>query len=65
MSFLARPGDRIRLEVSNQDSLVSDAPMTHWYGQKVGTDSYHHSPAYPSALVLHERPRNEQGAVGA
>lgn len=57
MSFLVRAGDRIRLEISNQDSLIDDVPMTHWYGQKVGTDTYHHDAAHPSALVLHERPR--------
>lgn len=55
-SFLARRGDRIRLELSNTDSSVADAPMTHWYGQKVGTDTYHHGPRYPSAIRLHERP---------
>jgi len=61
MSFLARAGDRVRVEISNQDSLVTDAPMTHWYGQKVGTDTYHHSATHPSALVLHERPRGAEG----
>jgi predicted acyl esterase len=60
MSFLARTGDRLRLEISNQDSLVADAPMTHFYGQKVGTDTYHHGATHPSALRLHERPRKEQ-----
>jgi predicted acyl esterase len=58
MSFLARRGDRIRLELTNQDSLITDAPMTHFYGTKVGTDTYHHDRAYPSTLRLHERPRN-------
>ena len=57
MSFLAKQGDRIRLEISNQDSLILDAPMTHWYGQKVGTDTYHHGGAHPSSIQLHERPR--------
>jgi predicted acyl esterase len=57
MSFLARTGDRIRLEISNQDSLITDAPMTHFYGQKVGTDTYHHDRLRPSTLRLHERPR--------
>lgn len=57
MSFLARRGDRIRLEISNQDSLIADAPMTHFYGQKVGTDTYHHDRHYPSSLRIHERPR--------
>jgi predicted acyl esterase len=57
MSFLARTGDRIRLEISNQDSLITDAPMTHFYGQKVGTDTYHHDRLRPSMVRLHERPR--------
>lgn len=57
MSFLAREGDRIRLEISNHDSLIADAPMTHFYGQKVGTDTYHHDQSHPSNLRLHERPR--------
>lgn len=57
MSFLAKKGDRIRLEISNQDSLILDAPMTHWYRQKVGTDTYHHGGAHPSSIQLHERPR--------
>ncbi|WP_028925007.1 CocE/NonD family hydrolase [Pseudonocardia acaciae] len=57
MSFLAATGDRIRLEISNNDSLVADAPMTHFYGRKVGTDTYHHDDVHPSALRLHERPR--------
>jgi putative CocE/NonD family hydrolase len=61
MSFLARAGDRIRLEISNHDSLIADAPMTHWYGQKVGTDTYYHGGPHPSAIHLHERPR--QGAT--
>jgi uncharacterized protein len=57
MSFFARRGDRIRLELSNQDSAILDAPMTHFYGRKTGTDTYHHDAAHPSALRLHERPR--------
>lgn len=57
MSFLARRGDRIRLSISNHDSVIADAPMTHFYGQKVGTDTYHHDHARPSAIQLQERPR--------
>ncbi len=57
MSVLARKGDRLRLEISNNESPIADAPMTHWYGQKVGTDTYHHGVHHPSALLLHERPR--------
>jgi uncharacterized protein len=57
MSVLVRKGERLRLEISNWESLVTEAPMTHWYGQKVGADSYHHSAAHPSCLRLHERQR--------
>jgi predicted acyl esterase len=57
MSFLVRAGERLRLEMSNTDSLMIEGPMTHWYGLKMGTDSYHHGPRHPSRLILHERPR--------
>ena len=60
MSFLARAGDRIRLEITNQDSLIADAPMTHFYGTKVGTDTYHHDSTRPSTLRLHERSRTRR-----
>jgi len=58
MSVLVRRGERLRLEISNWDSLIADAPMTHWYGQKVGSDTYHHNANYSSRLRLHERPRS-------
>lgn len=32
--------------------------MTHFYGQKAGTDTCHHDRSHPSALHLHERPRH-------
>jgi putative CocE/NonD family hydrolase len=54
MSFMVQKGEFIRLEMSNTDSLIADAPMTHWYGQKVGTDTYHHTVKYASRLRLHE-----------
>ena len=57
MSALVRAGDRLRLEISNWESAQTEAPMTHWYGQKVGTDTYHHDATRPSRLRLHERPR--------
>jgi len=57
MSFLVNAGERLRLEISNDDSPVSDGLTTHWYGQKIGTDTYHHDVANPSRLVLPERPR--------
>ncbi len=58
MSVLVRKGDRLRLEISNWESSITEAPMTHWYGQKVGTDTYHHDALHPSRLRLHERPRS-------
>ncbi len=57
MSFLVKRGERLRLEISNNDSQVIDQPMTHWYGQKVGTDTYHHDSAHPSLVLLPERKR--------
>jgi predicted acyl esterase len=57
MSVLVRRGERLRLEISNWESAITEAPMTHWYGQKVGTDTYHHSAVFPSRLRLHERAR--------
>ena len=57
LSVLVKKGDRLRLEISNQDSLIADAPMTHWYGAKVGHDTYYHNQEHPSHLMLHERPR--------
>jgi uncharacterized protein len=62
MAFLARRGERIRLEISNWESTITEAPMTHWYGQKVGTDTYHHNALHPSRLRLHERPRKTKTA---
>jgi len=61
MSFLVRKGERMRLEISNWESAITEAPMTHWYGQKVGTDTYHHSSSHPSHIRLHERPRHAIG----
>lgn len=52
MSVVVKPGDRLRLEITNCDSTVIDQPMIHWYGQKVGTDTYHHNDAHPSRLML-------------
>lgn len=57
MSVFVRKGERLRLEISTWESSITEAPMTHWYGQKVGTDTYHHNAANPSRLRLHERPR--------
>jgi hypothetical protein len=57
MSVLVRAGERLRLEIGNWASTITEAPMTHWYGQKVSTDTYYHNAAQLSRLRLHERPR--------
>jgi uncharacterized protein len=64
MSVLVRRGERLRLELSNTESAITEAPMSHWYGQKVGTDTYHHDAPRPSRLRLHERPRTGTGPTG-
>jgi uncharacterized protein len=63
MSVLVRMGERLRLELSNWESAHTEAPMTHWYGQKVGTDTYHHNILHPSRVRLHERRRVPKNAA--
>jgi hypothetical protein len=65
MAVLVRCGERLRLEISNWESAITEAPMTHWYCQKVGADTYHHEVAYPSPLRLHERPAEVTGMAPA
>ncbi|MSQ51203.1 MAG: CocE/NonD family hydrolase [Betaproteobacteria bacterium] len=60
MSFLIAKGERLRLEISNIDSMAVEGPMAHWYGLKMGCDTYHHDKLRPSRLVLHERARGEK-----
>ena len=48
-----RKGHRIRLEIVNGDSMLTDSIFTHrylWY--KIGTDSFHHDAGHPSRLWL-------------
>jgi uncharacterized protein len=56
MSFVVRPGERLRLELSCGDSPAIEGRMFQWYGLKAGTDTYHHDAAHPSRLVLPEMP---------
>ena len=43
----------MRLELVNGDSAVTDMLWTHYYNpNKIGSDTIHHSPEHPSALVL-------------
>jgi len=46
-------GSRIRVEVCNADSKLTDRQFYHVYPpDKAGTDTLHHSPRYPSCLRL-------------
>jgi putative CocE/NonD family hydrolase len=53
MAHRFKKGHRVRLEIVNGDSAVTDVLWTHYYvPSKIGTDTIHHSPEYPSALTL-------------
>jgi len=53
MAHRFRKGSRIRLEIVNGDSAVTDVLWTHYYiPSKIGTDTIYHSPEHPSALTL-------------
>jgi hypothetical protein len=44
---------RVRLELVNGDSTITDVLWTHYYSpSKMGTDTVWHSAQYPSALTL-------------
>ena len=46
-------GHRIRLEISNSDSPVTEALWPHFYRpDRIGVDTFHHGAEYPSCLVL-------------
>jgi putative CocE/NonD family hydrolase len=48
-----KKGHRIRLELTNADSPITDSLFTHQYAwQKVGTDAFHHNDQYASRLLL-------------
>ncbi len=52
-SYVFPKGHRIRLEIVNGDSRLTDSYFTHQYlPYKQGSDAIHHSAAYPSALKL-------------
>jgi len=52
-AFQFKRGNRIRLEIANGDSPITDVLWTHYYQpDKIGRDTIWHSAKYPSALVL-------------
>ena len=53
MAHRFRKGSRVRLELVNGDSTITDVLWTHYYSpSKMGTDTVWHSAQYPSALTL-------------
>jgi len=53
MAYLFKAGHRIRLEIVNGDSPISEVLWSHYYRpDKIGADTIHHSAQYPSQLVL-------------
>jgi len=52
-AFQFKKGNRIRLEIVNGDSPITDVLWTHYYQpNKIGQDTLYHSARYPTALVL-------------
>lgn len=57
-SYVFRKGHRIRLEITNGDSALTDHTWTHPYPLwKGGTDTIHHDAAHPSRILLPVVPR--------
>jgi predicted acyl esterase len=57
-SYVFAPGHRIRLELANGDSNVTDGNFAHqylWY--KMGADTIYHEPEHPSRILLPIVPR--------
>src|ERR1700683_4708391 len=53
MAHRFKKGSRVRLEIANGDSAVTDVLWTHYYHPtKIGADTIHHSEEHPSALIL-------------
>ena len=53
IGYCFKAGHRIRLEISNGDSPITDSLFSHQYlWHKVGTDTIHHGPNNQSRLLL-------------
>jgi putative CocE/NonD family hydrolase len=53
MAHRFKKGSRVRLEIVNGDSAITDVLWTHYFiPSKIGTDTIYHSAEYPSALTL-------------
>ncbi len=52
-AYIFRKGHRIRLEIANGDSPITDFLFVHYYHpHKIGTDTIHHSEQHPSHILL-------------
>jgi uncharacterized protein len=47
-----KKGHRIRIEIANADSSMTEGTFTHFYGLKYGTDTIFHDEAYPSHILF-------------
>lgn len=57
-AYVFRKGHRIRLEIANGDSALTDAVFTHPYHPTlIGTDTIHHDATHASCLLLPVVPR--------
>ena len=53
VSYVFGKGHRIRIEIANGDSSVTDGVFTHPYHPTlIGTDTIHHDAAHPSRILL-------------
>ena len=53
MAYRFRKGNRIRLEICNGDSPVTDSLFFHFYRpDKIGTDTIYHDAEHPSEIIL-------------
>jgi uncharacterized protein len=53
MAHRFKEGNRVRLEIVNGDSVITDVLWTHYYvPSKIGTDTIYHLTEHPSALTL-------------
>jgi predicted acyl esterase len=53
IAYLFKKGHRIRLEIANGDSPLTDAVFTHPYPPTaIGSYTIHHDPKHPSCLLL-------------
>jgi hypothetical protein len=63
-SYLFKTGQRIRLEVVNCDSFLTNAVWNHpYHHDKMGADTIHHDASRPSRLLLPFVPRKKGAKI--